>query len=121
MLHIRKQMRCLAINPTAFLCLTCKVIAALMVHLLLFCLDGRTIQIEQHLPLHLGEQLCKILHPGLIIDGETGYDVDMLDSWLFWGLLLLPLYFFLWGRKVTIGYLCLSVPLLAMLIWTVSI
>ena len=54
-------------------------------------------------------------------DGETGYDVDMLDSWLFWGLLLLPLYFFLWGRKVTIGYLCLSVPLLAMLIWTVSV
>ena len=79
--------------PTALLCHTCKVIAALMVHLLLFCLDGRTIQIEQHLPLHLGEQLCKILHPGLIIDGETGYDVDMLDSWLFWGLLLLPLYF----------------------------
>ena len=91
--------------PTALLCHTCKVIAALMVHLLVFCLDGRTIQIEQYLPLHLGEQLCKILHPGLIIDGETAYDVDLLDSWLFWVLLLLPLYFFIWGRNVTIGYL----------------
>ena len=109
------------LSTTTMLSYTFRVIAAFMVHLLLFCLDGRTIQIEQYLPLHLGEQLCKILHPGLIIDGETAYDVDILDSWLFWGLLLLPLYFFLWGRKVTIGYLCLSVPLLAMLIWTVSV
>lgn len=104
-----------------FLSYTCKVIAAFMVHLLLFCLDGRTIQIEQYLPLHLGEQLCKLIYPGLIIDGETAYDVDMLDSWLFWGLLLLPLYFFLWGRNVTIVYFCLAIPLLAMLIWPVSI
>jgi hypothetical protein len=93
------------LSTTTMLSYTFKVIAAFMVHLLLFCLDGRTIQIEQYLPLHLGEQLCKILHPGLIIDGETAYDVDILDSWLFWGLLLLPLYFFLWGRNVTIGYL----------------
>ena len=92
-------------TTTTMLSYTFKVIAAFMVHLLLFCLDGRTIQIEQYLPLHLGEQLSKILHPGLIIDGETAYDVDLLDSWLFWGLLLLPLYFFLWGRNVTIGYL----------------
>ncbi len=100
---------------------TCKVIAAFVVRLLLFVIDGRTIQIEQYLPLHLGELLCKLFHPGLIIDGETAYDIDMLDSWLFWGLLLLPLYFFLLGRKVTIGYLCLTIPLLATLIWTVSI
>lgn len=64
---------------------TFQVIAAFMVHLLLFLLDGRTIQIEQYLPLHLGEQLCMILHPGLIVDGETAYNVDILDSWLFWG------------------------------------
>ena len=100
---------------------TCKVIVAFMAHLLLFVIDGRTIQIEQHLPLHLGELLCKLFHPDLIIDGETAYDVDMLDSWLFWGLMLLPLYLFLLGRKVTIGYLCLTMPLLAVLVWTVSI
>lgn len=100
---------------------TCKVIAAFVAHLLLFGIDGHTIRIEQYLPLHLGELLCKLFLPGLIIDGETAYDVDMLDSWLFWGLLLLPLYFFLWGRKVTIGYLCLTMPLLATLIWTVPI
>lgn len=108
-------------STTTMLSYTFKVIAAFMVHFLLFCLDGRTIQIEQYLPLHLGEQLCKILHPGLIIDGETADNVDVLDSWLFWGLLLLPLYFFLWGRNVTIGYLCLSIPLSAMLIWTISV
>ena len=104
------------LSTTTMLSYTFKVIAAFMVHLLLFCLDGRTIQIEQYLPLHLGEQLCNLIYPGLIIDGETAYDVDMLDSWLFWGLLLLPLYFFLWGRNVTIVYFCLAIPLLAMLI-----
>ena len=100
---------------------TCKVITAFVAHLLLFGIDGRTLQIEQYLPLNLGELLCKLFHPGLIIDGETAYDVDMLDSWLFWGLMLLPLYFYFWGRKVTIGYLCLTMPLLATLVWTVSI
>lgn len=95
---------------------TCKVIVAFMAHLLIFIIDGRTMQIESHLPLQLGAWLCRLLPPGLIIDGETAYDVDMLDSWLFWGLLLLPLYFFLWGRNVTIGYLCLAIPLLATLL-----
>ena len=99
----------------------CKVIAAFMLHLLLFSIDGHTIRIEQYLPLHLGEMLCKLFHPDLIIDGETAYDVDVLDSLLLWGLLLLPLYFYFWGRKVAIGYLCLFIPLLAMLIWTVPI
>ena len=99
----------------------CKVIAAFMLHLLLFSIDGHTIRIEQYLPLHLGEMLCKLFHPGLIIDGETAYDVDMLDSWLFWGLLLLPLYFYFCGRNVAIGYLCLFIPILAMLIWAVPI
>ena len=87
------------LSTTTMLSYTFKVIAAFMVHLLLFCLDGRTIQIEQHLPLHLGEMLCKLFHPGLIIDGETAYNVDMLDSWLFWGLMLLPLCFYFCGGK----------------------
>ncbi len=100
---------------------TCKVIVAFMVHLLLFAIDGRTMQIEQYLPLQLGEGLCRLLYPGLIIDGETAYNVDMLDSWLFWGLPVLLLCFFLWGRNVTLGYLCLAIPLLATLIWTVTI
>ena len=78
---------------------TCKVIVAFMAHLLLFVIDGRTIQIEQYLPLHLGEMLCKLFHPGLVIDSETACNIDVLDSLFFWGLLLLPLYFYFCGGK----------------------
>ena len=99
----------------------CKVIVAFMLQLLLFSIDGHTIRIEQYLPLHLGEMLCKLFHPGLVIDSETACNIDVLESLLFWGLLLLPLYFYFWGRKVAIGYLCLSIPLLAVLIWAVPI
>ena len=99
----------------------CKVIAAFMLHLLLFSIDGHTIRIEQYLPLHLGEMLCKLFHPGLVIDSETACNIDVLDSLFFWGLLLLPLYCYFWGRKVAIGYLCLTMPLLATLIWAVPI
>lgn len=98
-----------------------KVIAVFMVHMLLFVIDGRVIHAGQYLPLRLGEWLCRLLYPELIIDGEIAYNVDVLDSWLFWGLPVLLLSFFLWGRNVTIGYLCLCSPILAALIWGVPI
>ncbi len=98
-----------------------KVMVAFMVHFLLFAIDGRTIRIDQYLPIHLGECLCRLLRPGLIMEGETVYNVDVLDFWLFWGLLLLPLYFFLLGRNVAIGHICLNIPLLAMFIWVITI
>lgn len=77
--------------------------------------------LEQHLPVHPARWLCRHLMPEVIIDGETGLNVLMLDMLICLTLVLLPLWYFLCPRRVFCGFLVLWGLSLAALLFTVNI
>ena len=63
------------------------------------------------LPLYPARALCLWIHPEMVIDGETAYDVRFFDMLLFYGVLLIVPWFLLCRRFLWIPCVLLSVAL----------
>lgn len=103
------------------LCYPAMVATAYAGHLFLLAMLNRAMNLEARLPVHPAGWLCRQLMPGITICGETGYNVLMLDALICETLALLPLWYFLWSRRVFWGFLVLWVLSLAALLFTVNI
>lgn len=96
-------------------------VAAYANNLLLIALVNMEWQVEKHLPVHPARWLCEMLMPELVIDGETGLDILMLDAVILCTLVLLPLWYFLWKKSVFWTFLLLWGLSLGICLFTVGI
>lgn len=99
----------------------CSVAAAYSNNLLLEAIFNCECQLEKHLPVHPARWLCEMLMPELVIDGETGLDILMLDAVILCTLVLLPLWYFLWKKSVFWTFLLLWGLSLGICLFTVGI
>ena len=99
----------------------CSVVAAYGNNLLLQAIFCREYQLEAHLPVHPAKWLCERLMPELVIDGETALDALMLDEWILCTLVLLPLWYFLWEKRVYWTFLLLWGLSIGICLFTVGI
>lgn len=100
----------------------CKVLMALVGHFIVQAVAVRLWYIDLYdTPLRMGEWLYRWIRPDILIDGEVAMNVALLDCLLLYGVLLLPLWFFLWGRRVFVGMLCLWIFLVVLDIWTIDL
>lgn len=96
-------------------------VAAYSNNLLLQAIFNRECQLEAHLPVHPARWLFEMLMPELVIDGETGLDILMLDAVILCTLVLLPLWYFLWKKSVFWTFLLLWGLSLGICLFTVGI
>lgn len=98
------------------------VLSALSLALLLGMLAGpywnpRLTFLYDWLPLYPARALCLWIHPEMVIDGETAYDVRFFDMLLFYGVLLIVPWFLLCRRFLWIPVSLLSVKVLILLLF----
>lgn len=98
------------------------VLSVLSLTLLLGMLAGpywnpRLTFLYDWLPLYPARALCLWIHPEMVIDGETAYDVRFFDMLLFYGVLLIVPWFLLCRRFLWIPVSLLSVKVLILLLF----